>query len=945
MKSLFIFLSFFLSLSLSAQNFTVKGVVTDAEQGALPGAHIMLADQGSGLSRAQVSEADGRFLFDMVKNGDYELKISFLGFQEYTQVIKVAGQAVDLGAIKLREDFVKLETVQITEQALPAMQKGDTTEMNAQAYKTLPDASAEDLIAKMPTISVQSGKVQAQGEDVKQVLVDGKPFFGNDPTAALRSLPADVIDKIQVFDQQSEQAQFTGFQDGETTKTINIITKSTAKAGQFGKLYAGYGTGPEAPNRYQAGGQVNIFNKNQRISLIGMSNNINQQNFSAEDLLGVTGSSQSSWGGGGSGRMRGGGSSSAGDFLVPQQGGISLTHALGINYSDKWGKKTDVAASYFFNQADNTREQTLFRDIISGKSAGQSYTEENLSQSTNINHRFNARLGYQIDSSNSLIFRPQISWQSNDGQYFLFGETLKGDTLLESTNTNTGTSYSALNANASLLWRHKFAKDRRTFSVYASGGYAPKQGEKYQDAINTENAVTDTLNQFSTLDAYNWNAAANFDYTEPIGKNSMLMLSYRGSYQQDDNEREVYDFQENTQSYSSLNNQLSNVFSNDYITHRPGAGYNWRKDKWMAVIRGFYQIADLNNVQTFPGELEIDRTFYNFLPTVMLRYEKSRTDNFRLFYRTSTQLPSIEQMQNVLDNSNTLQLTLGNPNLAQSFQHRLFARYSKTNTEKSTVLFVLLSGSLTQNHIATSTFLPNSDHPIFNQYQVSPNAQLSTYENLDGYYNTRAMVTYGFPFKPLKLNLNVELSGNHTRTPGLITEALNYEALNYANNTNGGLALTIASNISDKVDFSLTSRTSYNWVTNTLRTDGNSNFLNQSAQFRFNWIIWKGITFRSDLSYQYFDGLSEGFDPNYWLWSMSIGKKVFKNDRGEINLSVFDLLKQNASFSRSITETYVEDSQTNVLQRFFMVNFIYNLRNFGQPPAQQGPPRDVQHWH
>lgn len=942
MKNLFIFLSFFLPLSLSAQNFTIKGVVTDAEQGVLPGAHIMLINQADDISRAQVSEANGKFLFDLVKNGEYQLKISFLGFQEYTQLIKVEDQPVDLGAIQLQEDFVKLETVQITEQALPAMQKGDTTEINAQAYKTLPDASAEDLIAKMPTVSVQGGKVQAQGEDVKQVLVDGKPFFGNDPTAALRSLPADVIDKIQVFDQQSEQAQFTGFQDGETTKTINIITKSTAKAGQFGKLYAGYGTGPEAPNRYQAGGQVNIFNKNQRISLIGMSNNINQQNFSAEDLLGVTGSSQSGWSGGGSGRMHGGhGGSSAGDFLVPQQGGISLTHALGINYSDKWGKKTDVSASYFFNQADNTLERTSNRETPNEKAVSNFFNEENQSQSTNINHRLNGRLEYQIDSSNSLIFRPQISWQSNDGLSSSFGENLKGDSLLTQNDTDEEKSYSALNANASLLWRHKFAKDRRTFSVFASGGYAPKFGEKYQYTINNDSTGVDTLDQFSALDAYNWNAAANFDYTEPIGKNSMLMLSYRGSYQQDDSEREVYDFMESTQSYSSLNNQLSNVFSNDYITHRPGIGYNWRKDKWMAVVRGFYQIADLYNVQTFPGELEIDRTFYNFLPVVMLRYEKSRTDNFRLFYRTSTQLPSIEQMQNVLDNSNTLQLTLGNPNLVQSMQHRLFARYSKTNTEKSTVLFLLLSGSITQNHIATSTYLPQSDHPIFDEYPVSPNAQLSTYENLDGYYNTRAMVTYGFPFKPLKLNLNVELSGNHTRTPGLINEALNY-----VNNTSGGLALTVASNISDKVDFSLTSRTGYNWVTNTLRTDRNNNLLNQSAQFRFNWIIWKGITFRSDLSYQYFDGLSEGFDPNFWLWSMSIGKKVFKNDRGEINISVFDLLKQNQSISR-INEPYIEETQTNVLQRFFMVNFIYNLRNFGQAPAPQGPPQGGMqpHWH
>lgn len=928
MKSLFIVLSLFLPLALSAQSYILKGVVADATAGeALPGAHVILINEANGMERAQVSQSDGKFQFDFVKNGTYELRISFLGFQDLVQTIKVEGQPVDLGMVRLSDDFVKLETVQIVEQALPAMQKGDTTEMNAQAYKTLPDASAEDLIAKMPTISVQGGKVQAQGEDVRQVLVDGKPFFGNDPTAALRSLPAEVIDKIQVFDQQSEQSQFTGFQDGETTKTINIITKSTAKAGQFGKLYAGYGY----PDIYQAGGQINIFNKDQRISLIGMSNNINQQNFSTDDLLGVTGSSQRSWGGGGSGRMRGGGGSSPNDFLVSQQGGITQTHAFGLNFSDKWGTKTDVSASYFFNWADNTREQLLFREFATTDELEERYNEQSLNQSTNMNHRFNGRLEHKIDSSNSLIFRPQVSWQSNDGLSALFGENLQATTLLSQTDNNYEAALSALNASASLLWQHKFAKDRRTFSVYSSGGYAPKRGESF---LLSENVYfdgttgSDTLNQFATLDYNNWNAAANLEYTEPIGKNSMLMLSYRGNYQQDDSDRETYDFLESTQDYTSLNSQLSNIFSNDYITHRMGAGYNFRKDKFFTVVRGFYQIADLSNLQTFPVNQEINRTFYNFLPTVMVSYGQSRSNNLRIFYRSGTDLPSIDQMQNVLNNSNPLQLSVGNPNLVQSLQHRVFSRFSKTNTEKSTVLFLLLSGSFTQNYIASSTYTAQSDAPILAEYNVSPGAQLSRPVNLDGYYNARTMLTYGFPVKPLKLNLNIDLSGNYSRTPGLINDELNY-----ANNTNGGLGLTVASNISDKLDFAISSRSSYNWVTNTLQTDRNSNFLSQTAQFKFNWIIWKGITFRSDLAYQYFDGLSEDFDPNYWLWSMSLGKKVFKNDRGEINISVFDLLKQNNSLSRTITEVYTEDIQTNVLQRFFMVNFIYNLRNFGQPPA------------
>lgn len=943
MKYLISILALFLGFSLSAQNFTVKGTVTDSNDGAsLPGAHIQLIEKATSHERDEISALDGKFVFSQVKSGEYTLKVTFLGYQEYTQDIDLKGRSIDLGNLKMQEDAVQLETVQITGQSLPALQKGDTTEISANSYKTLPDASAEDLITKMPTVTMQDGKVQAQGEEVKQVLVDGKPFFGNDPTAALRSLPAEVVDKIQVFDQQSEQAQFTGFQDGETTKTINIVTKSTMKAGQFGKVYGGYGyqeTGASA--LYQAGGQINFFKKDMRLSVIGMSNNINQQNFATEDLLGVMGGGGGGHGPGGGGRGPGGWGGGLRNFLVAQTGGITQTHALGLNYSDEWGEKVEVTASYFFNQAENTLEKFIDREYANSGEFQALYFEETKNSSINSNHRFNARLEFEIDSFNSILFRPRATWQSNDGVSDLFGNNLQGTTLLSETNTLYEANMNALNANAMLLWRHKFAKDRRTLSIDVSGGYDPKRGES---SLFSENIFydgspdSDTLDQISNLDELNWDMEVEADYTEPVGKNGMLMLNYEFSWQQDDNDRETYDFLESTQSYNLLNEQLSNVFSNDYLTHEAGIGYNFRKEPWSFMIRANYQRASLFNEQTFPEGASFDRTFNNFLPMAMFRFEKSRTNNFHVFYRSNTRLPSIEQMQNVLNNSNPLQLSVGNPELLQSVEHRLFARYTKTSTEKSTVLFVLLGGSLTDNYIANSTYR-EGDFPIFDQYNVSKGAQITRPVNQDGYRQVRSMVNYGFPFKPLRLNMNVDVSANYTRTPGLVDEMLNF-----ANTTNGGLGLSIASNISDKLDFRISSRTGYNWVTNTLNTTNNSNYLSQSANLRFNWIFWKGFVFRSDVSYQYYDGLSEDFDPNYWLWNMSLGKKLFKNDRGEISIGVFDLLKQNTSLNRTITETYFEDVQSNVLQRFFMLNFTYQIRNFGQAPEQpkemgpMGPP-------
>lgn len=236
-----------------------------------------------------------------------------------------------------------------------AQQKGDTTEFNANAVKVLRDATSEDLVSKLPGVTTENGAIKAQGENVTQVLVDGKPFFGNDPTAALRNLPAEVIDKVQIFDQQSDQAQFTGFQDGNTTKTINIVTKKGMNNGQFGKVYSGYGY----QDKYQLGGNINVFDGDRRISFIGMSNNINVQNFSVDDILGVMGVPGGNFrnammmmggrmmGGGGGGRGGGGGGGGSMDFLVRPQGGIATTHALGINYSDKWGKKwTSMPATF-----------------------------------------------------------------------------------------------------------------------------------------------------------------------------------------------------------------------------------------------------------------------------------------------------------------------------------------------------------------------------------------------------------------------------------------------------------------------------------------------------------------------------------------------------------------------------------------------------------------------
>ena len=934
---------------LLAQTFSISGKVKDDTGQPAIGATVSLqhpwGEQVSGTS----SSADGAFVFAGVGKGGYNIVVSMLGFKNYKKQVTLSSSDVQLGDLTLEADPLVLGAVDIKSTVPTAQQKGDTIEFNSAAFKVLKDASADELVEKLPSVTMENGTLKAQGENVTQVLVDGKQFFGNDPTAALKNLPAEVIDKIQIFDQQSDQSQFTGFSDGNTTKTINIVTKSGMRNGQFGKVYAGYGY----EDKYQAGGNINIFDGDRRISLIGMTNNINVQNFSAEDILGVMGSGGNRQrGGGGRGGRQGGGRSgpgggSAGDFLVRPSGGIATTHAFGANFTDKWGEKVDVSASYFFNDSKNNSEESTLRQFLNNGEPAEIYAENSGSSTDNLNHRFNARIEVNLDSFNTLMWRPRLTVQQNDGLTSTLGETTLDNALLSRTDNQYSSTLTGVNFNNTLLWRHKFARKGRTISLDFGSGYAPKNGNsalQSTDSYFFGQPVFDTLDQSARLGVNSWNVSGNAEYTEPLGENGQLLLNYRTSYQQESSDKRTYDFFAGTQDYTTLNEALSNVFSNDYTTQQTGAGYNFNKGRDLNFnFRTNLQWADLSNDKTFPQPAQFNQTFFNVLPSAMLRYNIDKTHNMRLFYRTNTQLPAVEQLQDVVNNSNPLQLSVGNPDLKQSFQQNLFLRFQSSNPETSATFFGMIGGGLTGNYIANATYLANSDNPILDQYDVQPGAQISRPVNLDGYRSLRSFISYGRPVNRIKTNVNLDFSYNYSRTPGLLDDALNF-----ANSHTVGVGVTFASNISDKVDFTVSTRPSWNKVANTLQSGANTEYLSQNSRLKFNWIVVEGFVLRTDLTHTLYSGLSDNFNQNYWLWNLGIGKKILKNDRGEITLAINDLLNQNRNITRNVTETYVEDLQSNALRQFVMLSFTYNLRNFntGKQAAPErmreegfGPPR------
>lgn len=923
MKILYTLLFTIISTIAIAQTYTASGKVVDAAaEDNIIGANVVLASPTDSLFRAIATNKYGNFIIENIPQGSYTLKVSYVGFKTLTQEVFVRGN-VDFGFVTLEVDEVALAEIEVVEQTIIAVQKEDTTEYNADAFKTNPDATAEDLLKKMPGVTSANGKISAQGEEVKEVLVDGRPFFGNDPNAALKALPAEVVAKIQVFDQESEQAQLTGVSDGQTTKTINIITKSNMRSGEFGKVYAGYGY----EDRYAAGGNINIFSGDKRISLIGQSNNINQQNFSSDDLLGVMGS-------GGRGRRGGGRDRGGENFLVNAQNGITTTHAFGVNYSDKWGDNLNVTGSYFFNLSDNDSRQDLTRTFLRNASDfDQLYTESDSSFSRNMNHRANLRMDYKIDEYKTITFAPQISIQQNNGTQSISGQNIAETTVLNSTDYFYGSDLTGINLSGRLSYRQRFEKRGRSFSVSVNSGYNQNSGNSEllsQNNIFTNTALSDTLDQNADLNNNGWNASVRTMYTEPISEKAVLYLDYDASLQRTNSDKKTYDFAESTQTYSLFNIPLSNEFVSDYTTQRAGVGIRYGDRRTLMGVAGLgFQWSNLNNDLVYPLEDNISRDFFNLVPFAMMRYNISRSENIRFFYRANTAAPSISQLQNVIDNSDPLRLETGNPALEQQVQHRLNLRYNKTNTEKSRIFYAMLSADFRENYIANNTFIARQDTLLADGILLGRNGQLISPINMSGYFRTNGFITYGIPIKAIKSNLNFNISGSYTKEPGLVDGVENI-----ANTSTAGVGITLSSNISEKVDFTITSMTNLNQNTNTANGFANTQYINQASTASLNLILGEDWVFNTQAVHNYYDGLTDGFNQNFILWNMSIGRKFLKDNRGDFRLTVFDLLNQNTSISRTITAAYIEDVQTVVLNRYIMATFTYNIRHFGEAPQE-----------
>ncbi|MEL7147841.1 MAG: carboxypeptidase regulatory-like domain-containing protein, partial [Bacteroidota bacterium] len=510
MKTLFLFFTFCLvcTTSIFSQNneLSVSGKLIDVKENApITGATVLMINiKDSSRSRYAVSDIEGRFVINQLGRAFYRMQVRSLGYEPFTKILRITLPQVDLGTVPLTPDVTALDEMVVEGEVVAVQQIGDTTQYDAAAYKVNPDASAKDLVSKMPGIVVDSDGVTSNGESIEQVLLDGKRFFGQDPLLSLNTIPADIIDKVQVYDEESDQSQFTGFSDGNTTLTMNVVTKEDKRNGQFGRMYAGVGE----DQRYKAGVNINAFNKDQRITFLGMTNNINQQNFGSEDLVGV---------GGGRGGFRRGGNQ---NFLTGTQNGITRTHSTGINFTDDLSDRTTFEGSYFYNQTKNNNNQLLTRESFLDN-AVQHYEEAQDAVTDNGNHRLNFRINHKINEYSNFLVRSSFSHQHQESHEQTQAETTNGNgNTLSETYNDYSTLSNAYNFSNRMTYQRKFEKVGRTVSIDFNNRINPNTEENRYEDLERDSVIT-----YNSKEGI-YSLGTTITFTEPIGTTAQFAISY-----------------------------------------------------------------------------------------------------------------------------------------------------------------------------------------------------------------------------------------------------------------------------------------------------------------------------------------------------------------------------------------------------------------------------------
>lgn len=944
-------LALLVSLSVTAQvSRQVTGRLVDSSGAALPRANVKLYTPGARDTMRAITNTNGAFLFKGVPSPRFAIVASNIGFTAAEKSFSFAATLEDirLDAIVMLPSVTTLQEVVVS--TPPIVIKEDTVEYKIDSSMVKPNSMVEDLLKKLPGIEVdKSGNITAQGKSVTRVKVNGKDFFGGDPKAATRELPADIVDKVQIIDDYGDLANISGIKDGEPEKVLNIQIKKERNKGVFGRATGGYGTS----DRYQATLNTNIFNGNRQFSVTGNLNNSNASVFNqggggggmdlnaggvGRAMVAVVGSGGGGGmggggfggGGNGGGGMGGGGGNGGGGFGGGGGGGgndgISVTRSLGTNYRHDFdaGKGSFYGSYSYTNRSTDVLRQVTQQNVF----ATGSFTN-NQNTATNTlsgNHRAFLNFEYNIDSFNYVKISPSLTYgktESRSTSVFDFADA-KGLPTSKGNNADTS-SGTTPNLSVNAVWNMKFRKRGRNLAtninIGTSGNDSESEKLNFTRNLNLPVPLETTLRQLIQQDNFSRNYGARMTFSEPLRPDRFLDLSYAYNRSLTHNDREAYVYQPS--GLLLLNPQLSNAFENTFINQRLGASIRTVKKKYNYSLGVNFQPVLLNGYSITKDSSYTPQRRLNAFPVARMAYNFTRTKTLNFNYNGSARQPGFNQLQPVLDNSNPQYQTKGNPFLRPEMNHNMSLFFNNFNFTSGRVLFIGSNLSLTQDKIVNNTIRLGRS-----------GSQLTIPENVDGFYNATGFYNFSKPFQNRRYVLSFNGMVNYNHNVNLIDSARNI-----GRNTLASQGFRFEFNYNDWLEWDAGARYSINTARYSLPGQNNLDFSSWTLTSNARIDLKGGWILRYDLEYMLNYGLSAAVNRNVALLNASLEKTMFKKKNGFLRFSGYDIFKQATNISRSVNGSSITDTRTNRLTQYFMVTFTYRMNRFQGQSQQQGQDR------
>lgn len=928
------------TFSILAQNkvITVSGrVIEDDSKEPAPQATIQLmALPDTTYAAGIASNNQGLFTLPKVKAGRYILKISYIGFKTKIIPLQLANNVPDkkVGTIGLAPDAVMLSEAVIVAEAPQVVVREDTMEYNSAAYRTPEGAMLQELVKKLPGAEIDDdGNIKINGKQVKKIMVDGEDFFGGDVKTGLENLPVNIIDKIKAYDKKSDLARVTGIDDGNEETVLDLTVKPGMKKGWFGNADLAAGT----EDRYASNFMLNRFVGKKQFSLIGGANNVNDVRYS---------------GGGGGPRFRGGGN------------GLTATKMLGANFATKTDKlELGGSARYNFSDRD-VASKNYSEKFYDAK--GSTFSNSN-SGSSSRNNNFNAdfRLEWKPDTLTNIIVRPNISYGKSSGQSSSESGTFNGDPFnlvadpnnylnldwankepeddplrkirVNIANNKSESESNNLSANASLQVNRRLNSKGRNITFRGEFGYGKNDSEQISQAFTYVKNEADVMEknadlskeQYSVTPAKNYNYTAQLTYSEPIAKATFLQFSYRFQYKYNISDKSAYNLKNMGWMFGEpipedygehLDSEQSKKAAYHYYNHDISTNLRFIREKYQLNL-GFSVQPQHTQLDYKKAELDtvVKRNVLNFSPNIDLRIKFSKVTQLRLSYRGNPSLPGMESLLPTTDNSDPLNIRIGNPGLKPSFSHSMNADFRTYNAELQRGINANASFSIVQNSISSITRFNSSNGGI-----------ITTSENINGNWGGQAMFGFNTALKDKRFTINTYSRVGYENDVSYI---YNKETTGTDKNTSTSLSLRENLNASfrnDWFEFSLNGAINYNIERNDLRPESNQRPYTYGYGASTNIYLPWNMTFNTNIMNNSRRGYTDAsMNNNELIWNAQIAQNFLKGKAATISFEIYDILKQQTNIRRSLSSTMRSVTESNAINSYCMLHFAYRLNIFG----------------